>query len=176
MEDILGCSYAVILLTQQEFDGPFCEPPELIPNHYRDQQDTPEWLTSGSAFSYFQANVRPKDTPESNFIYRKLGTILSNRWRSTAISSEPRAFDPNAGISPTESEDTQYQSIYYFLRTQKETANAKLINGITHTSPIISVVQWRPCSLYLMEYRLIILSLKSISAGIISVLAMHGWT
>ncbi len=46
MEDILGCSYAVILLTQQEFNGPFCEPPELIPNHYRNQQDTPEWMTT----------------------------------------------------------------------------------------------------------------------------------
>lgn len=75
MEDILGCSYAVILLTQQEFNGPFCEPPELIPNHYRNQQDTPEWMTTGSAFSYFQASVRPKDTPESNFVYRKMGTI-----------------------------------------------------------------------------------------------------
>lgn len=42
MADILGCSYAVILLTQYEFNGPFCEPPELIPDHYRDQQDTPE--------------------------------------------------------------------------------------------------------------------------------------
>ncbi|MCU7306836.1 hypothetical protein [Escherichia albertii] len=41
MEDILGCSYAIILLTQYEFEGPFCQPPELLPNRYRDQQAPP---------------------------------------------------------------------------------------------------------------------------------------
>ena len=117
MEDILGCSYAVILLTQQEFNGPFCEPPELIPNHYRNQQDTPEWMTTGSAFSYFQASVRSKDTPESNFVYRKMGTIPEQSLAfNLAISCKPRAFDPNAGISPTERNNTEYQSIRYFSK------------------------------------------------------------
>ena len=29
MTDILDCDYAVILLTQAEFDGPLCSPPAL---------------------------------------------------------------------------------------------------------------------------------------------------
>ncbi|MEG2267189.1 MAG: hypothetical protein RSA84_22160 [Acinetobacter sp.] len=115
MEDSLGCSYAVILLTLQEFDGPFCEPPELIPNYYRDQQEAPAWISVGNAFNYFQDSVRPTDTPESNFVYRKLGTIPEQSLAfNLAISCQPRTFDPNAGISPTESNDTEYQSIYFF--------------------------------------------------------------
>lgn len=119
MEDILGCSYAVILLTRQEFDGPFCEPPELTPNRYRDQQNAPEWLSSGSAFDYFQAHVGPTDTPETNFIYRKLAiTPEQSQAFNLAISCQPRNVDPNAGISPTEHEDTDYQSIYSFYKNE----------------------------------------------------------
>lgn len=74
-------------------------------------------MAIGSAFSYFQANVRPKDTLESNFIYRKLGTIPEQSLAfNLAISCEPRAFDPNAGISPSERNDTEYQSIHYFSK------------------------------------------------------------
>ncbi|MFP1497475.1 hypothetical protein ACLB1Q_27705 [Escherichia coli] len=63
--------YAVILLTQQEFNRPFCEPPELIPNHYRTINTTPEWMTTGSAFSYFQASAT-KYMLENNFaVHRK---------------------------------------------------------------------------------------------------------
>lgn len=115
MEDILGCSYAIILLTQYEFEGPFCQPPELLPNRYRDQQAPPAWLSSGSAFNYFQSNIRSKDTPESNFVYRKFGTLPEHSLAfNLAISCQPRAFDPNAGISPTEDDNGEYQSIYSF--------------------------------------------------------------
>ncbi len=47
MEDSLGIAYAVIMLIRAEFDGPFCAPPILVANRYRDALKPPAWLTIG---------------------------------------------------------------------------------------------------------------------------------
>ena len=43
MKDILDYSYAVILLTQAEFDGPLCPPPRPVKSEYL-QGEPPKWL------------------------------------------------------------------------------------------------------------------------------------
>jgi hypothetical protein len=41
MTDILGCCYAAILLTEEEFDGPLCEPPRWRGNRVLDRVPSP---------------------------------------------------------------------------------------------------------------------------------------
>jgi hypothetical protein len=129
MEDILGGSYAVIFLTQEEFDGPLCQPPHIIGNPYLNRLPVPRWLEIGAAASYWEnAYSSSLSIPiEEYHVYRMLGQLpdhdlLFNR----ALIWTARASDPNAGKAPKAEgakEEDGYQSFFYWLNGQVSREN-----------------------------------------------------
>ncbi|MFV3414267.1 hypothetical protein ACQCLI_20220 [Pseudomonas nitroreducens] len=110
MEDILGGAYAVILLTEAEFNGAACQPPRLpAGNPLLAQTAAPQWLASGSA-STFDTTMK-----EGDYLFGLFGGIpqpgLETRY---LLRWSPRASDPNAGIQPDEYGGTDYQLFYYW--------------------------------------------------------------
>ena len=117
MQDILGCDYAVILLTDAEFNGPLCRPPAV---ESRTDAKAPDWVTMGSAAAHARHCGAMTDEPARP---HPLVELLGERPPSEltfhrAIRWTPRAQDPNAGVPPREewaAEKTGYQSYFYWL-------------------------------------------------------------
>jgi hypothetical protein len=132
MEDILGCKYAVRLLTQSEFDGPYCLPPDVCGTHgeehpFIDQLEPPRWMTKGSARAYWDFEYSPSLNmpPEEYAVFRVLAQIPDADLKfNRALTWTARAVDPNAGVAPREYDDESgYQMHYYWLDDKIETAN-----------------------------------------------------
>lgn len=105
MLDILYCNFATILLTQEEFDAPFCRPPAPIDSPHLAGVAPPEWLKNNATATF----------PGSNRALRLL----------------PRAQDPNAGKAPGESWDgapteSGYQPFFYWQDGKVEATNYRL--------------------------------------------------
>lgn len=134
MKDILDCEYAVILLTQREFDGALCPPPEpprvdlemdrRQKKLYGEQGDDgvthwvygpvcprPQWLKRGSAAS---------NCVEGAFHNDIFGSApAEGHEENRAILITPRARDENAGKAPRDTfgeavAETGYRSFYYW--------------------------------------------------------------
>lgn len=119
--DFLGRSHAVILLTEAEFNAPFCQPPRLRPNKYRDRIRRPEWLARGAAAVYLD------DQTENYGLLQMLGdTDNADLFYNRALDVTPRAEDPNAGIAPRDewaAAETGYQAFYYWEGDEVEEEN-----------------------------------------------------
>ena len=123
MTDVLDCEYAVILLTQAEFDGPLCRPPPLGQTPEISSSEQPRWLEVGSGHTFFDGSmpsymIDPIPVEELG-LYKLLGCVPEPwlEW-NRAIRCVPRAEDPNAGKRPAwefagENPDG-YQSDYYY--------------------------------------------------------------
>lgn len=131
MQDILGCQYAVILLTEQELAGPFCRPPAPLGAAAMSQVPAPEWLTKGSAaamndMAYSPHLPNPGSTPLSFNNYAAM-QMPFNR----ALKLVPRESDPNAGKTPAETwgegpAASGYQSFFYWEDGEIERDNYRL--------------------------------------------------
>jgi hypothetical protein len=104
MSDILDYEYAVILLTEAEFNGPLCQPPQLGPNPFLDVDKKPAWMKVGGGYNMFShyGGYGLGDRPvEELYTYKLLGAVPEQRldW-NRAIHCTPRAQDLNAGIAP----------------------------------------------------------------------------
>ncbi len=123
MSDILDYEYAVILLTEAEFNGPLCQPPDLGGNPYLKPNQKPQWLDVGSGYACFSdmGSAMPGPGPtEDSYGFKLLGGIpqKSLDW-NRAIACTPRAHDPNAGLAPKDTygegpADTGYVSFHYY--------------------------------------------------------------
>jgi hypothetical protein len=123
MSDILDYEYAVILLTEAEFNGPLCQPPELGQNPYIKAAQKPKWMSIGSGYALFSDNggFGLGDLPvEDLYTYKLLGGVPEQRidW-NRAIQCRPRGEDPNAGLAPAETygeggATTGYVSFYTY--------------------------------------------------------------
>ncbi len=108
MKDILDYEYAVVLLTRDEFDGPLCQPPRMLPTSLLGTSAPPEWLRIGAGLSFLNSSgalaaEQPMRPTEEYWSYKLLGekpdgTIAWHR----AIRCTPRTADPNAGLAPEE--------------------------------------------------------------------------
>lgn len=106
MTDILGYAYAVILLTEKEFKGTPCQPPDFAPNSYLTSEAKPEWLSVGAGYAFYKSygGLGRDDLPtEETFAHKIIGSVpeKSLEW-NRAISWAPRDNDPNSGIPPEE--------------------------------------------------------------------------
>lgn len=131
MTDLLGCAYAVILLTQSEFDGPFCAAPALAPNPYRDRVPAPLWLKIGSAAAFWDGTSPSPTLPVEDMYYFKVfgGIPEKDPAYNRALAWTPRGADPNAGIPPRDDYHVDrggYQSHYYWEGDVIETENYRL--------------------------------------------------
>lgn len=117
MEDLLGCPYAVILLTQEEFDGPLCAPPAIAPHALRDQVPAPAWLTVGAAAAFWGYDSVDEPPMEQGHYQTQLGEQpRRDPAYHRALAWTARRNDPNAGHAPLESpgEDDAYQREFYW--------------------------------------------------------------
>lgn len=92
MEDILGTRYAVIWLTQEEFDAPLCLPPTLASEYLG---DTPSWMTQSYA-EYFPDTwlyTRDEQTSKED---AEAG-CMSGVSTALPIRAAVRENDPNVG-------------------------------------------------------------------------------
>lgn len=108
MKDILDCEYAVILLTQAEFDGPLCAVPEIANSPVLDEKLRPEWLEKGSAHSYharFQRPLNPLEEVRQAVSKTKDEGIPAELDFGVPIFLKVRTTDPNAGRKALESWD-----------------------------------------------------------------------
>lgn len=110
MTDILDYSYAVILLTMEEFSGQLCLPPQFYANPYLTAENRPEWMDAGSAHTYFGFEASNLLPIPDHFIYKVLGAVPEKnlQWHR-AIAITPRKYDPNAGIPPAD----EYASVQH---------------------------------------------------------------
>lgn len=102
MVDILGCHYAAILLTQQEFDGPFCRPPKPLGGDALAAVAPPEWLSKGSARALNSMIHSPHTPCDQNGIPHDRIPEAMQMPFNRALKLMPRAADPNAGKAPAE--------------------------------------------------------------------------
>ena len=127
MRDMLDCSYAVILLTREEFDGPLCQPPLIANNRFLDRAKRPDWLDRGAAIGAWEKNYSPllKEPPEDNEFYKILGGVPpADLTFSRALRWTARANDPNAGKAPREhGGKTDYQSHFYWVDDEPKLEN-----------------------------------------------------
>jgi hypothetical protein len=109
MSDILDYEYAVILLTEAEFNGPLCQPPQFGANPFLDASKTPPWMAVGGGWSLFTdmhgSRMAVRDI-ENHYDHKMLGGLPEERldW-NRAILCTPRAQDLNAGIAPMDAYD-----------------------------------------------------------------------
>lgn len=104
MQDILDYEYAVILLTEAEFNGALCSPPVFAANPFLDETQRPRWMSEGSGHACFwgEGGYGMDGKPViDGYIHRIHGAVPEKRldW-NRAISCTPRAEDPNAGLAP----------------------------------------------------------------------------
>ncbi|MEO0911374.1 MAG: hypothetical protein AAFY59_00050 [Pseudomonadota bacterium] len=112
MKDILDCEYAVILLTQEEFDGPLCPVPEIAASPLLDKDMRPEWLEVGSAHGFHKRFERPPSPLEEvQRAVSKTGDegVPARLDFGVPIFLKLRESDPNAGRKALES----WQSGHY---------------------------------------------------------------
>ncbi|KQQ82500.1 hypothetical protein ASF73_19615 [Xanthomonas sp. Leaf131] len=95
MQDILDCAYAVVLLSQDAFDGALCPPPSLVDSALLRQVAPPRWLLVGAAIDC--ATSLGKQAPTLQVANAH---ALHRPFRLVA-----RANDPNAGKFPRETWD-----------------------------------------------------------------------
>lgn len=130
MKDLLDADYAVILLTQKEFDAPFCPPPRLAPNRHRDRTSPPVFLTIGAAAAFWDGKPSPRIPVEEMGYFKMFGGIPEkDPAYNRALSWIPRRSDPNAGIPPREDYHVDrggYQSHYYWENDVIQRENYRL--------------------------------------------------
>jgi hypothetical protein len=103
MTDILDDSFAVILLTRAELDGPLCRSPDALMARALSSHAAPHWLEVGSRRALFDGQLgnafdRKAADP---FLYKIFGVVPGARLDcSRSRKWSPRATDPNAGKAP----------------------------------------------------------------------------
>lgn len=163
-EDILGSAFAAILLTEPEFDGPLCRPPDLTPNRYRDRLPAPAWMAVGSGAAYWVGTYSPHLglAEEQYGVYRTLdGEPDENPGWNRALRWTPLACDPNGGRVPWDPhlhEPTDYVQPFTFVadengeeQYQEEAWAADLVPN--HIGGTMQPSQWVPrFSPYYIEF------------------------
>lgn len=107
MRDILDYGYAVLLLTQAEYDGACCAPPDpAVPGELLG--DDPAWRTQGSMVSFdrFEGHRHVADVPDPLRLHLPLTLTIRS--------------DANAGLAPRETDDDRsadggYRAHYYWV-------------------------------------------------------------
>lgn len=141
--DVLDCYYATLLLTEEEFNGDFCEPPTLLSRSFENDVAPPQWLKEGGASCYWKLEYSPRQSlpAEEYAVYQHLGGIPAEDLNySRAISLKPNAEDPNAGKKPSEYEDTGYITPYENypnIPSWVETISANHLGGTTFANQAI---------------------------------------
>lgn len=120
MTDILGDSFAAVLLTEAELSGPLCAIPDTSAAESLSSHKAPHWPKVGSGLAFLEGGARSFDVNmENHYLYKILGSVPDARldW-SRALRWSPRAVDPNAGKAPEDAfarnKTSGYQQAHYY--------------------------------------------------------------
>jgi len=112
MTDVLGDSFAAILLDEAELDGPFCPPPDTAATRALSSHIPPPWLEVGGGRAFF--DWRSGDQSLS----KTLGVPDARPDWNRVLRWTPRAADPNAGKAPEDDygggTKSGYQQPHYY--------------------------------------------------------------
>jgi hypothetical protein len=129
MIDVLDDSFAVILLTEDELNGPFCPLPDTAAASALSHHATPHWLAVGGGRDFFERTAASfGGGAQERFVMKILGDIPDARhdW-NRALRWSPRTNDPNAGKAPEDPFGTKkvsgYQKSYYYEGNEPKTEN-----------------------------------------------------
>jgi hypothetical protein len=98
-KDILDCTYAMIWLTQQEFEGKECEQPKPIRNALNRQCTIPVWFDVSSTYRIFGWRGEDPYDPQL-YKHRHVGRRPLDRNEILLLKVAPVDNDPNAGRTP----------------------------------------------------------------------------
>jgi hypothetical protein len=127
MTDILDDNDAVILLTEDELNGPLCLPPDTAAARALSCHRAPDWLEIGNGRPFFGLQASSSDAQHHN-LFKILGGVPDVRldW-SRELRWSARAADPNAGKAPqdpfTGDKSAGYQQPYYYEGGQVTSEN-----------------------------------------------------
>ena len=106
MQDLIRNTYAMILLTAEELQGPPCHPPQLVRNRFNEGLHPPAWLEHGAASAFHRFGWHPE-------FFDGLGIVPDDRHDfHLGFDLVAREGDPNAGLAPCsecDSEQTGYR-------------------------------------------------------------------
>ena len=133
-DTVFGDSFAVVLLTEAELNGPLCRPPDTQAARAVSRHTAPRWLEAGSGRALFDWQVAAFDREAEDLeLYKRLGGVPKARldW-SRALRWIPRKDDPNAGKAPEDpysgEKRSGYQQPHYY-----EGGIVKVENYRTHS-------------------------------------------
>ena len=163
MTDELGCCYAAILMTEDEYRGPLCEPPAIADNALLNQTARPArpaWLDKGAAYSFMGPDKveQSGDSLETTFLFRSMqGRPEPRLDYCLPFSIVERTSDPNAGKKPSENwdedENPDYEDVYTDTFELKEWAKHLQPNHLGGTmSPMQGVPDFGPYHVGFEEY------------------------
>lgn len=105
MEDILGCEYAIIPLTEQEYRGSFTQPPLqfLLQVANLLEAAKPEWLEQGAAYAFGRPDSQRPELPFlKTYIGKAMGRVPQRNIEEHFPFYLEERPDPNAGKQPEE--------------------------------------------------------------------------
>ncbi|VIO79039.1 hypothetical protein CI1B_76680 [Bradyrhizobium ivorense] len=103
MKDIIDHNFVAIWLTEAEFAGPLCAPPELAGNPLLQVNPPPRWIEKGAARTVFEAQVGRITRAEElkqKYWYRLFGHVPEIGHHAYGIALALREGDPNVGKPP----------------------------------------------------------------------------
>lgn len=137
MTDVIDHNFAAIWLTEAEFAGPLCQPPDLVGNALLRGNPPPPWLEKGSARATFDLNIGRFDNIDQiagKHWYRLFGRVPAVGHHAYGIAMAPREGDPNVGRPPRDKILHKNELGDYVVPYGKdaEALNLKRLSGRNH--------------------------------------------
>jgi hypothetical protein len=140
MKDTLDTEYVGIWLTEKEFTGRLCKPPDLKSNRLLDQKPEPGWLYKPLK-EYFGHNVHLFDR-HGKALHWLSSTELHGAFPLEILERED---DPNVGKPPREWEQENAESGYIAIYTaEAEGLNLERFHGRNHLGGTMLPIQGYP--------------------------------
>lgn len=97
-KDILRATFSAIWLTEAEFTGPECEPPQRIVTAANAMCSQPDWEITTSAQRLFGWNGTETFDPYGYWRHRLAGRPVNDKWDILLLKMSERFDDPNTGL------------------------------------------------------------------------------
>lgn len=147
--DVIDHNFAAIWLTDAEFAGPLCQPPDLVGNALLQENPPPPWLEKGSARATFDLHIGSYDNLDEitgKHWYRLFGHVPAIGHHAYGIALATREGDPNVGQPPRDQHLHKDELGAYLPPYGKETesSNLKRLSGRNHLGGTMFPCQWTP--------------------------------
>lgn len=149
MQDIIGHNFAAIWLTEEEFRGPLCHPPQLAGNRLLRTNPPPMWIEKGAARMAFDCQIDSYDSIEEisgKYWYRLFERVPEIGHHAFGIAMSVRSGDPNVGRPPRDHLLHKDELGDYVAPSgkQAETLGLDRLSGRNHLGGTMFPCQWTP--------------------------------